>query len=327
MDSADSPRARMRTTSESSERPRKQSLSGSDRPGSALSNHSASVPDFPQGLRRRPSLTSRADSPASSKSTSSQDRGSRALVELERERNWNAPRPKWHRRSLPNTPNRPASPGPSKLSSPRSPPDHRREPAVSLTALKDTSNTSRSEVGSSLNRRHSLQSKAAPSSPSPTERRNGSSVSSTKSPHSSRLSTVVTSTPARPRSPLPRPGSQKESRLPLSSNRSHDSRFETPKAIPDIQIQNEAGKTQSTVSFPQAANGGSLSQESMELTEAYNAQEATSVLPPFSDSDFHISTPNNNTMHTASLLGPDGSRASMNGTYDDGAGMLPINHS
>ncbi|KAF5351784.1 hypothetical protein D9756_007424 [Leucocoprinus leucothites] len=294
IDSEDSPRVRARTSSGLSDRSR--TFSGGSRPGSALSNDSMSIADFPQNLRRHHSLTNRPQSPASS--LGAENQLEEVEVEHERERNWNAPRPKWHRRSLPNTPDRPASPGPTKLSTtPQSPMDRRRFSTTPSTALKDNSNTSRS--GSSLVRRHS-QPKAPPHSPSPLERRNAVSPSIAKSPHS-RLSTVSSSSPVGSRSPGQI--SHQKSRLPVPSASSHRSREEFPRAAPDIRVQDESGEPQmpSPMSFPQTNNNQSQVHDSMELTEAYNGHELSSAIPSFSDASEPIPTPNDDTMHTASL--------------------------
>lgn len=326
IESAESLQNRKRTVSGLSERQRTRtpSFSGSRRPGSALSNHSSPVPDFPNGLRRHHSLVSRADSPASVSSTSGKDE---VVVEIqqERERNWNARHPKWHRRSLPNTPDRPESPNTSKSASPHSPAHHRHERTTSTPdALKETPNTLRSNSRLSLSRQSPLQSKIAPPSPSPAERRHGSLIP--KSPNSSRLSAVVTSTPARPRSPLPKAASHTKSRLPLSSKRSYESNMETPKAVPEIQIQDETEEAQakSTFTFPRSVNGQSMSQVSMELTEAYNVHDATSAIPSFSDYSHQLLTPNNDTMHTASLLGPNSINTSMQDDDESSEGLSPL---
>ncbi|KXN90177.1 hypothetical protein AN958_04667 [Leucoagaricus sp. SymC.cos] len=310
IDSGESPHTRVRTSSGLSNRPRT-NLTG-NRPGSALSNDSMPIADFPQNLRRHNSLTSRADSPASSKGNGSQPEETE--IEHERERNWNAPRPKWHRRSLPNTPDRLTSPRSTKPSSPHSPANIRRESTTPQTALKDASNTTRS--GSSLARRHS-QPKVVPS-PSPAERRGTGSSLSVKSPNT-HIPSVVTSTPARPRSPLSGHGSHGKSRLPVPSARANGSRVETPKVIAEIHIQDEIGhmQTKSTVSFPQAINGQSLSQQSMELTEAYSGHDNNSAIPSFSDFSHQVPTTNNDTMHTASLLGPTHSQDGMYESYED----------
>jgi hypothetical protein len=155
--------------------------------------------------------------------------------------------------------------------------------------------------------------------------RRGVTSSIAKSPHS-QLSTASASTHAPSRSPIPGQTSQHKSRLPVPSTRSPASRRETPKPVPSIQIQDEVGdvQSQSLASFPRAVNGQSLSQVSMELTEAYNGQEMDSALPSFSDASQHISSPNNNTMHTASLLGPDNSRATLSQTYGEDEGTVTI---
>lgn len=83
-----------------------------------------------------------------------------------------------------------------------------------------------------------------------------------------------------------------------------------------------AQETKSMVSFPRTVNDQYMSQESMELTEAYNAREAASAIPSFSDASHHISTPNNDTLHTASLLGPNNSQGTLHEVYDDEGEIL-----
>lgn len=269
-------RVRVRTISGMNERPRV--VSAGNRPSSVLSNNSAS------SLRRHNSLTTGTgiESPDS--------KGPGTEVVLERERNWNAPRPKWHRRSLPNTPDRPVTPVN------QSPSGHRNEYKTSSTTPKDTSNIPHSNIKSPTTRRHS-QAGLVPLSPSPAEKRSTTPVSIGRHSQFSKSP----GTPSRLKSQIPRPTSPGRRRSQPSSNQYN---AEIPRNVSDVREQSEDEDIQqakSMVSFPSAVNRPSLYQESMELTGAYNVHEASSALPSFLDGGHHASIPNNDTMHTMSF--------------------------
>lgn len=302
--SVDSPRARFRTSLGLSERPR--ATSGGGRPDSALSNDSTSIIDFPQTLRRYHSLTNRSQSPAHIE---------HQIEEVERERNWNAPRPKWHGRSLPSTPDRPTSLSSSKLSTtPQSPVDRRRQSTTPLIT-QDVLNITRPD--SPLARRHSKQKIIV----SQIERRNVISSAIPKSPRP-RLSNNTADSPSHSRSPLRDQAPHHKSRIPIPSNRAHGPRDEIPKSISSIHAQDESEEIQeqSLSSLPQGVNGQSQLQESMELTEAYNGSEMSSAIPSFSDSTEPFPALNNDTAHTTSSLKLDDSRDIMHqaGSEDEG---------
>ena len=324
--SVDSPRARLRTSLGLSESPR--ATSGGGRPDSALSNDSTSIVDFPQTLRRYHSLTNRSQSPAHIE---------HQIEEVERERNWNAPRPKWHGRSLPSTPDRPTSLSSSKLSTtPQSPVDRRRQFATLSTTPQSPVNRRRpsltpSTTPQSPDRRH--QSTTPSTTPRPDsplarwhpqpkmiERRNVISAIP-KSPHS-RLSNNTADSPSHSKSPLREQISQHKSRIPIPSSRIHGSRDEIPKPSSSIHTQDESEEIQeqSLSSLAQGGNGQSQLQESMELTEAYNGSEMSSAIPSFSDSTEPFPALDNDTMHTTSLLKLDDSRDIIHqaGSEDEG---------
>jgi len=264
-------------------------------------------------------LTNRSQSPAHVE---------HQIEEVERERNWNAPRPKWHGRSLPSTPDRPISLSSSKLSTtPQSPvdrrrqsttplttpqsPDHRRQPTTPKAVLNIT------RPDSPLARRHSQPKMIA----SQIERRNVISLAIPKSPRSRLLNNTADS-PLHSKSPLREQASQHKSRIPIPSSRVHGSHDEIPKSISSIQAQDEAEEIQeqSLSSLPQGVNGQSQLQQSMELTEAYNGSEMSSAIPSFSDSTEPFPALNNDAMHTTSSLELDDSRDIMHqaGSEDEG---------
>lgn len=297
-DSPGSHRARVRTISGLYDRPRV--VSTGNRPGSMLSNHSTSHMEPSQGLRRHHSLTTGAESP--------DFQSSGTEVVHERERNWNAPRPKWPRRSLPDTPDRPTSP--THKQSPRS---QRNEPVASSSTPKDSPHISRPDMKSPTTKRQS-HAKSVPLSPSPAEKRSSTPVSIGKSSQFSKSP----GTPSRLKSQIPRPVSPGRQRLLLSSI-SRD--VEKPRNVSDIQEQSgdeNMEQVKSMVSFPSAANGPSLSQESMELTQAYNVHEASSALPSFSDDGHRTSFLNSDVVHAKSLSRFEGFEGSRDELLDEG---------
>ncbi|TFK44544.1 hypothetical protein BDQ12DRAFT_673185 [Crucibulum laeve] len=220
---------------EVSVRSRTQSLIHPPRPGSALSQTSVNSDTHKSGLRRHQSFTSpRASSPTGSLRASHDDE----LPEVvhERERNWNAPRPKWHQSPSVNgmSVDRTSSPVPQSLgvssnSSQHSHPNVRTR-AESLKSPGSTNGEIPAHYASVSNSNSSLltstsshKKSVSPRAPSPHVQRaspNASSSHSKISPQSTHRpnSSRNISFPERPVSPLANKSHTPTSKLP-SANR------------------------------------------------------------------------------------------------------------